>query len=99
MNTNTSMHISKSKPTSQRGATLIVALLFLILITILGISSVSSITLEEKMAGNSRDQQIAFQAAESALRDAEIDLETGIGGGGAPRVLTVAAFATACTGT
>lgn len=28
-------------------------------------------TLEEKMAGNSRDRNLAFQAAETALRDAE----------------------------
>ena len=67
-------------PQRQRGAILVIALMFLVLLTIIAVSSVSSVTLEEKMAGNLREQATAFQAAESALRDAEVDLETGIGG-------------------
>ena len=39
--------------------------------TLLGVSSMSTSNLEEKMSGNSRDREIAFQAAESALREAE----------------------------
>lgn len=66
----------------QRGAVLIVALMFLVLLTIIGVSGISSTTVEERMAGNVRDREAAFQAAESALRDAEIDLETSIGGTG-----------------
>lgn len=69
-------------PRQQRGAILIVALMFLVLLTIVGVSTISGTTLEEKMAGNMREQATAFQAAESALRDAEIDLEIGIGGTG-----------------
>ena len=69
-------------PRREQGAILIVALMFLVLFTIVGVSTISNTTLEEKMAGNAREQATAFQAAESALRDAEIDLETGIGGGG-----------------
>lgn len=70
----------------QQGAILVIALLFLVLLTLIGVSSISGVTLEEKMAGNLREQNIAFQAAESALRDAEIDLETGIGGTCTPGV-------------
>lgn len=69
-------------PRRERGAILIITLMFLVLLTIVGVASISSSTLEEKMAGNMREQANAFQAAESALRDAEIDLETGIGGAG-----------------
>jgi len=64
----------------QSGAILVIALMFLVLLTIIGVSSISGVTLEEKMAGNLYQQNLAFQAAESALRDAEIDLESGIGG-------------------
>lgn len=60
--------------TRQRGATLIVALMFLLILTILGVSSLSTVTLEERMAGNVKDVNTAFQAAESALRDGEADM-------------------------
>lgn len=55
----------------QRGLVLITSLLFLLMLTIIGITALSTTTLEEKMAGNTRDLNIAFQAAEAALRDAE----------------------------
>ena len=83
----------------QEGAILVIALLFLVLLTIIGISSISSVTLEERMAGNLREQTTAFQAAESALRDAEIDLEKDIGGTGNRDPMTVAThFANDCSG-
>lgn len=93
--------IRSSGPRRERGAILIITLMFLVLLTIVGVASISSATLEEKMAGNLREQYTAFQAAESALRDAEIDLETGIGGAGnrdAAITLGVASyFATPCS--
>lgn len=55
----------------QRGAALVVALVFLLIMTVLGVTSMSSTTLQERMAGNLRDNNLAFQAAESALRDGE----------------------------
>jgi type IV pilus assembly protein PilX len=96
-------HQRSHGPRRQRGAILIVALMFLVLLTIVGVSTISGTTLEEKMAGNMREQATAFQAAESALRDAEIDLETGIGGTGNRDAALAATggintvFATACT--
>jgi type IV pilus assembly protein PilX len=60
---------------SQKGATLIVAILFLLVITVLGISSWQMSSGEEKMAGFSRDRQLAYEAAEAALRDAEYDIK------------------------
>jgi type IV pilus assembly protein PilX len=58
----------------QRGSSLVIALIFLIVLTILGLVSVRSSTLQERMAGNDRDRAIAFEAAEAALRDAERDI-------------------------
>ena len=60
--------------TQQRGSVLVVSLLILLVMTLLGITAMSTTTLEEKMAGNLRDKGIAFQAAEAALRDGETDL-------------------------
>lgn len=58
----------------EQGAVLLTGLAFLLVLTMLGISAMSINALEERMAGNSRDLNIAFQAAESGLRDAELDI-------------------------
>jgi len=58
----------------QRGAVLIVALLFLTILTILGVTAMTATTFEERMAGNTRDSAVAFQAAEMALRDGRRDI-------------------------
>ena len=58
----------------QSGAVLVVALLFLLIITMLGVSSMQSTTGEERMSGNVRDTNNAMQAAEAALRDAWFDI-------------------------
>ena len=63
----------------QRGSALIVALSILLVLTILGVSAMRTTSLEEKMAGNARDTQTAFEAAEAALHAAEIYLTTTIG--------------------
>ncbi|MFZ5594350.1 MAG: pilus assembly PilX family protein [Pseudomonadota bacterium] len=57
--------------TKQHGSVLIVSLMILLVLTLIGVTAMGVSTLEEKMAGNSRDQALAFQAAEAALRDAE----------------------------
>lgn len=66
--------ISHSPHNRQHGASLIVALLFLIILTVLGLVAVRSSTLQERMAGNDRDRATAFEAAEATLRDAERDI-------------------------
>lgn len=60
----------------QSGVVLVISLIMLILLTLLGITAMRTTTLEEKMAGNDKDRNIAFQAAEAALRDAENNIET-----------------------
>ena len=55
----------------QEGFVLIVGLVILGLLTMLALSGMRDSTIQEKMAGASRASGLAFQAAESALRDAE----------------------------
>jgi Tfp pilus assembly protein PilX len=55
----------------QRGATLIVSLVILAVITILGVASMRASNLELRMAASARDRAVAFQAAESALARVE----------------------------
>lgn len=61
---------------SDRGSVLIVSLVFLLLLTIVGVSAMNMTNLEEKMSGNFRDHDLAFQSAETALLDAEEFVET-----------------------
>ena len=56
---------------SQRGATLIIAMVMLLLLTIIGLSSMRGTSLQENMAGNMRDSGLAQHAAEAALRQGE----------------------------
>jgi type IV pilus assembly protein PilX len=55
----------------QSGAALIVALIFLLLMTLLSTSSMRTSTMQERMAGNMRDWNLGFQSAEATLRQAE----------------------------
>lgn len=55
----------------QRGAVLIVALVFLLLLTMIGISSMQNATLQEKMSGSVATRNTTLQLAEAALRIGE----------------------------
>jgi len=46
----------------------------MVLLTLVGVSVVGNTSNEEKMARNFRDRDVAFSAAEAALRDAELRL-------------------------
>jgi len=62
---------------SQRGATLVVALVMLTLLSLLG-ATVARIALYDTLGTRgARDHEIAFEAADATLRDAEVDLRTG----------------------
>ncbi len=60
----------------QRGVALFISLVLLLVLTIIGVSAVQTTSLEERMSRNTRDVALAFQAAESSLRDAEAFLDT-----------------------
>jgi len=65
------MPMNRRTQIHQHGATLIVAMLMLLVLTVLGLTTMSMTRLEERMAGNSRDVNLAFQGAEAGLRDGE----------------------------
>jgi type IV pilus assembly protein PilX len=57
--------------TAQRGATLVTVLILLLVMTLLGLVSMRSTLMDERMSANMRDRSLAFQAAEAALRAGE----------------------------
>ncbi|KAA0694955.1 hypothetical protein DT594_08770 [Halopseudomonas laoshanensis] len=59
----------------QSGAALLVALIMLLVSTLLGLASIRGTTLNEKMSSNMYDRSLSYQAAESALRAAEVALQ------------------------
>jgi len=70
------MHVSFNFRNRQQGAVLVISLLMLLVMTVLGLAAMQMTRLEERMAGNSRDVNVAFQGAEAGLRDAEERLRT-----------------------
>jgi len=58
-------------PYRQRGAALVVSLLFLLIMTVIGVTALQVASLEERISGNLRSRNLAFQAAETALRTGE----------------------------
>ena len=61
----------------QRGVTVLVCLMMLILVMLLGVSAAQMSLQGEKAARGERDRDVAFQAAEDALADAERDIQAG----------------------
>lgn len=57
---------------SQRGATLFIVLILLLVMTLLGLAAMRGTLLEERMTANMLDRSLAFQAAEAALREGEV---------------------------
>ena len=55
----------------QRGLSLVTSLIFMLAILLIGVAALSVSTMQEKMIGNTKDQDLAMQAAEAGLRDAE----------------------------
>lgn len=67
-------HVNVSVGCPQRGFSLIVTLILLVIVTVLGIAASQMVLLSERSTRFDRDRQIAFQAAEAALLDAEFDI-------------------------
>lgn len=64
---------------NQHGSALIVGLVVLLVLTVISTTGMQTTALEEKMAGNARSRDLAFQAAESALRAGEAMLKSQAG--------------------
>jgi|GEM_PF-3182921 len=65
------MKVLISSTKQQGGAALAIGLIVLLMMTVLGISSMQSTIDEDKMSFNMNDRSLAFQAAEEALKEAE----------------------------
>ena len=61
-------YVIKSK---QNGAVLAITIIFLLLLTILGMAAIENSIIQSKIENNLTDADRAFQAAESALREGE----------------------------
>ncbi|MBC3272141.1 pilus assembly protein PilX [Pseudomonas sp. SWRI81] len=65
------MRISLHQRQTQHGMVLLISLVFLLLLTLIGLSSMQSANLQEKMAGSVSLRNQSFQSAEAALRVGE----------------------------
>lgn len=84
------MKIYISQPHSQQGVALITGLIFMVVLTLLVVAAMRTTILEEKMAGNTRDMNLAFQSGEAALRAGEQVLN----GASLPAFATTGAYLT-----
>lgn len=58
-------------PDRQSGAVMVVSLLLLLVMTVLALAASQSTRMQERMAGNMRDHDLALQSAEAGLRAGE----------------------------
>lgn len=68
-------HLNAASRRHQAGISLIMGLLFLVLLSLLGLAGMSVAVQEERMASNAQDRILAFNAAEAGLRDCETVLQ------------------------
>jgi type IV pilus assembly protein PilX len=72
------MHPLVTTPRGQRGAVLIVSMLLLLVMTVLALAASQATQMQERMAGNARDLDLAFQAGEAGVRAAEARIQQSI---------------------
>lgn len=77
-------------PRHQGGASLIIGLLVLVILTFLGLAAMQTSVIQERMVGNLQDHTLAREAAEAALRNAEEEIFRG------DRISGATGFATDC---
>ena len=65
----------------QNGIALPLTLILLFAMTLLGIATLRTTTIEQNMSAKSRFRQVAFNAAAPTLRDAELNIQTLTGNG------------------
>jgi type IV pilus assembly protein PilX len=73
-----------SRPARQQGFVLVTGLLFLVILTMLGLSLFRSTGLMDRISGNTRDKQRSFESAQSALSYGEWWINGSHGGVGTP---------------
>ena len=67
----TALKAIRLPPVHQRGTILVTSMLLLLVLTIIGITAMQMSRMQERMAGNTRDLNLAFQGAEAGLRNGE----------------------------
>jgi type IV pilus assembly protein PilX len=72
--TPTNSHHHRNLPPNERGMVLIIAMIMVLLMTIIGLAAIRGSGLQEMMAGNMRDMQLRFQAAESGASAGEMSV-------------------------
>jgi len=77
--------------TRQTGVALITAMIFLVVLTLLATAGMRGTLLEERMAANSRNRDLAFEAAEAALREGILKVQNGT-------ITPTSGFTSACPG-
>lgn len=65
----------RNLPSPQKGMVLVVSLIFLLLLTLLGVSAMQNATMQEKMSGSVMVRNQSFQLAEAALRLGESEIQ------------------------
>lgn len=66
------MHTKVSPLKKQSGVVLLISLIMLLLLTLIGLTGSQVTGIEERMAGNMNDRNMAFQAAEAAIAAGEV---------------------------
>ncbi len=93
------MTMNYPSPYKQQGAVFVTSVVFLVVITLLGVTAMKTATLEERMAGNLRDRNLALQFAEMGLRYAEQHIRDNDPATNVPTPIEgVTGFDQACTG-
>lgn len=82
----------------ERGVVLITGLIFLVVLTMIVLAIMRVSTLEERMAANARNRQLALQAAEAVSRDAAVALFTQATPVSPIDPFDLSAFTATCTG-
>lgn len=73
----TTMSSNPSRRGHERGVVLFTALILLLILTLVGVLLARSESVEESISENDQDHELAVQAAEAALRYAEVGLYNG----------------------
>ena len=106
-NFNLKANFFDQRPISQQGISLVIVMIFLVILSVLGVNAIQTSTLSSRVARNEADRNLAFQAAEAALRDAQLDVNNlavdrtacvaGVGTCRAKSIKNYSGFNDACT--
>ena len=59
---------------SQQGAVLLIGLIMLLILTVIGTSGITTVTMEEKMVSNMQDDTRSYEGAETALANCGVSI-------------------------